>query len=244
MCHACEPLEPALIVVLFDIDGTLIDGYLYWKSLLFEAAKGVIVENLDVRKFEIAGKTDIGILREICENSNYDFEQVKAIIIDSYLGNFDDSTVSDHYDLLPNVKSTLNNLRARSVELGIITGNLRKAASRKLALKGIDTLFNLEISCFAENGETREELLGASLEKIRNRFQPSKIYYVGDTPNDIYCANKVGIFSVAVATSEIAPVEALKNARPHLFLSSLSESASLIDDLFNGPDHPDISSTD
>lgn len=233
-----------MVVVLFDIDGTLIDGYQYWKSLVFEAAKSVMVNNPDPHEFEIAGKTDIRILREICALSSSDFEQKKEIMIDNYLQNFDGSTVSDHYNLLPNVKSTLEELHSRNAELGIITGNLRKAAVRKLALKGIDALFDLEISCFAEDGETRDELLEASLKKIRERFKPSKIYYVGDTPNDVHSANKLGIISVAVATSEIASVEALKNARPHLFLSSLSESKGLIDDLSKGEDRAGLCSTD
>lgn len=231
-----------MVVVLFDIDGTLIDGYHYWKSLLIEAAKKVTGEILDDGELEIAGKTDISILREICALSSHDFEQAKENIVGNYLRNFDDSTISDHYGLLPNVKSTLTELRSRSVEIGIITGNLRKVAIRKLEIKCIAALFNFEISCFAEDGESREELLEASVEKIGERFVPSKIYYIGDTPNDIISANKVGILSVAVGTSEMACVDALKNARPHLFLSSFAESKRLFDDLFKGLDFAEITS--
>ena len=215
--------------MLFDIDGTLIDGHDYWKKLLFEATNNVTKGNIDINEIEITGKTDITIMKEICKASNYDFENAEALIIDNYLRNFDNPKISDHYQTLPNVKSTLIALRSKGIELGIVTGNRRKSGIRKLELKGIATFFNLEISCFSAGSETREELLRTSLKKIEEKFNPSKVYYVADTPNDISSANKVGMLSVAVATSEVISTKALKNARPYLYLNSLSENKHLFD---------------
>ena len=225
-------MEENLLVVLFDIDGTLIDGHNYWKKLLFEATNKVTRGNIDIDEIEITGKTDITIMREICKASNYNFEEAETLIINNYLENFDNPEISNHYQILPNVESTLIALRSKGIELGIVTGNRRKSGIRKLGLKGIDTFFNLEISCFSAGSETREELLQVSLKKIEEKFNPSQVYYVADTPNDISSANKVGMLSVAVATSEVISTKALKNARPYLFLNSLSESKRLFDVLF------------
>lgn len=226
-----------MLVVLFDIDGTLIDGHEYWVKLLLEAVEKATGENIDTNEIEVSGKTDNGIFKEACNAIGYDFKKVEPFVVDSYLKNFDDPKISDNYQILPNVNSTLITLRSRGVELGIVTGNRRRSAIRKLELKGIDTFFNFEISCFPEGSETREELLRTSLKRVKERFKPSKVYYVGDTPNDVISANKVGMLSVAVATSKFISIDALKNARPYLFLNSLVENGRLFDDLFKGSDH-------
>lgn len=226
-----------MLVVLFDIDGTLIDGHDYWVKLLLEAVEKVAGKDIDTNKIKVSGKTDIGIFREACNSIGYDFKKMESFIVDSYLKNFDDPRISDKYQKLPNVDSTLQYLRSRGVELGIVTGNRRKSGIRKLELKGIDAFFNFEISCFSEGSETREELLLTSLKRIKKMFKPSKVYYVGDTPNDVITANKVGMLSVAVATSKFISIDALKNARPYLFLNSLDEVGRLFDDLFNEPDN-------
>ena len=81
-------MEVILLVVLFDIDGTLIDGHDYWVKLLLEAVEKVTGKNIDANKINVSGKTDIGIFREACNSIGYDFKKEESFIVDSYFKEF------------------------------------------------------------------------------------------------------------------------------------------------------------
>lgn len=220
-------------LLLFDIDGTLLDTGGEGGRALLDAVEEVFgIPREQIPRLELAGATDGGITRQIMGHIGREFDETRvADYHRSYLANLQRRLHSEAFGgtLLPGVTELLPRLAADdSLHLGLLTGNLRCGAEQKLRRFGIWEYFT--DGAFGDDAEDRN-LLGPVAKERMERAQsatyaPEEIIVIGDTPKDIACAHALGARCVAVATGGFTR-DQLAAHSPWVVLDSL-EGGSLI----------------
>jgi phosphoglycolate phosphatase-like HAD superfamily hydrolase len=213
-------------LLLFDIDGTLIDsggaGLQSLKDVL-EQQFGV-TDNLD--GVEVAGKTDSGIVHQILRKQAIAVTaENTAAFLARYLELLAHELPLREGRLLPGVKELLPRLQARPQNvLALLTGNLRRGAQLKLTHYGIWDFF--EFGAFADDHHDRNELGPFAQQRAREKhamdFAATAIDVIGDTPHDIACGKAIGARTIAVATGGFSRAQ-LEAHEPDVLVDDFSE---------------------
>jgi phosphoglycolate phosphatase-like HAD superfamily hydrolase len=206
--------EPRLLL-LFDIDGTLLQGAgtEHGQALREAAARVHGLGPLDGH-VEVAGRTDAAIMRDLVTAAGgEDFDQrwpeVAAEALDAY-ERLCPPDLSDR--VAPGVPELLEALAPRGDEfrLSLVTGNLEPIARLKLGRAGIGHYFEPGQGGFGSDHASRAEL--PAIARARAGGWPrERTVVIGDTPRDIACARADDVRVVAVATGPFA-VAALADA--------------------------------
>jgi phosphoglycolate phosphatase-like HAD superfamily hydrolase len=214
--------EPWLL--LFDIDGTLVDTGGKGMSALKKTA--IEVFGSDGPPLDLAGSTDLGILANLYvhfeiepseERTHRFFEIYHKHLQESLEANSSEGKVLD------GVLELLEDLAiSEHAQLGLLTGNTELGAEIKLRYYGLHQHFS-----FGAYGSDRADrnLLGhialeRALAVTGKTFTPERTLIIGDTPKDIACAHAIGARCLAVATGQFT-AEQLKQAGADWVLGSL-----------------------
>lgn len=204
-------------LVLFDIDGTLLDCGRQVRPWFAAALEEVFGTSGDVDGYDFAGKTDPLIVVDLMtaagcsrETALAGVERVKKLYLDRLAAGLDASRVRR----LPGVFEVVERLERRSdVAFGLLTGNWAEGARVKLAAGGLGERF--PFGAFGDDGLDRDELPPVALRRageLHDRgFEPGDSLIIGDSVLDVRCARAHGIPCLAVATSR-TPAEALQAA--------------------------------
>ena len=221
-------------LVLFDIDGTLVDT----GGAGIQSLKDVLQQQFgvsdDLRGVEVAGKTDSGIVHQILRKQNIAVtEQNTAAFLERYLELLEKELPQRQGRLLPGVKELLPRLQARPQNvLALLTGNLRRGAQLKLAHYGIWDFF--EFGAFADDHHDRNELGPFAQRRAREKhaidFAAADIDVIGDTPHDIACGKAIGARTIAVATGSFSRAQ-LTAHEPDLILDDFTDVEARIREL-------------
>jgi phosphoglycolate phosphatase len=209
---------PRGLLLLFDIDGTLLQGgaVAHAQALRRAAASVHGLQSLDGHEVEVAGRTDGAIMRDLVVAAG-----VAADAADARWPEVRDAAVVAYRELCPpdlsdrvapGVAELLAALAARSGEfrLSLVTGNLEPIARLKLERAGIGHYFEAGQGGFGSDHSDRAEL--PAIARARAGDWPrERTVVIGDTPRDIACARADGVRVAAVATGLFA-VEALADA--------------------------------
>jgi phosphoglycolate phosphatase len=197
------PAQP--LVVLFDVDGTLIDtggaGARSWAR----AFNDVMGHEADITSFTESGMTDPMVARRTfrgAEGREPKHDEL-ARLIAAYLMHLPDEVVaSDGYRVLPGVQELLRSLATRGALLGLVSGNIEGAARVKIQRGGLNHFF--PFGGYGTDSADRVELTRAAIARASelhgNAVDPAGVYVVGDTPRDVEAAHGVGAISLTVAT--------------------------------------------
>jgi phosphoglycolate phosphatase len=210
-------------LILFDIDGTLIDtggaGARSW-AWAFER---LFDTKVDIAEHSTAGMTDPAIgratFKEVMEREPTSAELTRLMA--SYQAVLPDYVASsEDYRVLDGVQSLLEDLTEAGIALGLTTGGLEAAAHAKLGRGQLNHFFLVgdsedRVALTRTAVERGERLLGHALD-LR------EVFVVGDTPLDIAAAEGVGAVSVGVASGRYDVAE-LKAAEPDHVLASLAD---------------------
>jgi phosphoglycolate phosphatase-like HAD superfamily hydrolase len=134
--------------------------------------------------------------------------------------------VEEHRDqlcatVLPEVRETLEHLRARGAVLSVATGNLARIGKAKLEHAGLMHFF--EVDGFSDGLETRADVFERAASRLRERLHAGAAFcVVGDTPADVQAARQNRLPVIAVATG-IFSVEQLRAEGPELCVGSLAD---------------------
>lgn len=221
-------------LLLFDIDGTLINS----GGAGIEALKRALKERFkivdDLEDIEIAGMTDSGIIVSILNKHKIpaNAENVAAFL-DSYVHFLSKELPRRKGKLLPGVLELLKRLKARKhVVLALLTGNLSRGAQLKLGHYGVWHFF--EFGAFADDHSDRNRLgsfaQARAKEKHGREFTSEEIDVIGDTPRDIACGKALGARTIAVATGTWSR-EKLAEHKPDILIDDFSDVERLIDTL-------------
>jgi phosphoglycolate phosphatase-like HAD superfamily hydrolase len=204
-------------LVLFDIDGTLVDCGPQVRPLFAAALVEVFGTAGDLDGYDFAGKTDPRIVLDLLTAAGLSREEVLAglpRVRALYVESLEKALARERMRLLPGVEELLERLAARDdVVLGLLTGNWERGARTKLSRFDLNRFFRF--GAYGCDGIERWELPPVALERAERAcgraFQPEEVLIVGDSLHDVSCGRAHGIPTLAVATGR-TPAEALTSA--------------------------------
>jgi phosphoglycolate phosphatase len=237
MTEALKTVRPTdLRILLWDIDGTLI------RSVRAGAFKDYTVPMLEavfgtagrLPQMKVSGMTDLQIVGEALRDEGFSNEQIFARIDhlrEAYMTAMREATGNGEqfFEVLPGVRETLRALNDHPrYQSALVTGNIEPAAYFKMELTGLSDFFPLP-GAFGDESHDRRDLPALAAARIRKHLQlelaPEQFIVIGDTPNDIECAQHFGARSLAVGTGRFYSDEALLACNPDAFLVDLSNAA-------------------
>jgi phosphoglycolate phosphatase len=206
---------PRRLLLLFDIDGTLLlgAGAEHGRALRRAAARVHSLAALDDH-VEVAGRTDAAIMRDLVTAAGVeDFDARWAEVCEAAVADYAELCPANLSDrVAPGAGELLAALAARSHEfrLSLVTGNLEPIARLKLARAGLSDYFEPGQGGFGSDHASRARL--PAIARARAGDWPrERTVVIGDTPRDIACARADDVRVAAVATGPFA-VEALADA--------------------------------
>ncbi|MFN0069331.1 MAG: HAD family hydrolase [Limisphaerales bacterium] len=214
-------------VVLFDIDGTLIQTGGAGVQAFAETARSEFGLPEGTVGMQFAGRTDTSLVREFFRRHALPAtpENFRRFF-DTYVFWLDHLLPRLEGGVLPGVWSWLHGLRALKAPplIGLLTGNLRLGAELKLRHYRLWDEFGL--GAFSDDAEDRNQLAAVARDRVAaalgRALAGPEILVVGDTPHDIACARAVGARVLAVATGRDG-VEALRAHGPDFTAASLRD---------------------
>ena len=229
---ALKPASHGMLVILFDIDGTLLDMRGVGKLSFVRALKAALEIDDDLSTISFAGSTDLDVMRQVMERhhrpfTRADFEQFhQQLPIE-----LEAAAHQAELTLFPGVKPLLEALSARpEVILGLVTGNVESCAWIKLRQFNLHHHFVL--GAFGNEHGDRNEIARLAMQRVEAQLKPGQTikarFLIGDTPNDIAAAHAIDAVSIAVATGKFT-VESLKDAGAMVVLSDLSDTDCILE---------------
>lgn len=218
-------------LILFDIDGTLIDSGGAGKRALNRAFEEAfrVADALD--GISCAGKTDAGIIREMFAKAGMPWSREKAAeFLALYPRRLRDAMSESSSSVKPGVNALLELLAQRlDWHVGLLTGNVHAGARIKLAPFGLNEFF--PFGAFGDDHAERNDLLPIAVDKLKRHAGVHAPYaecvIIGDTPLDTACALAHGARSIGVATGPYSE-EFLRDAGAHLTLPDLTDAVGVI----------------
>jgi phosphoglycolate phosphatase-like HAD superfamily hydrolase len=217
-------------LILFDIDGTLIDsGGAGVRSLDLALEELFSIEN-GFHGISMAGKTDTQIIKEGLIKHGISTNGTVEAVITAYVKHLRREIHNDRKHVKPGIYAVLEELQPlQDVGLGLLTGNIEQGARIKLEPFQLNEYF--PAGAFGSDDEDRNNLLPVALKRFEELFQqtiaPDTCIVVGDTPRDVECAHIYGAMCIGVATGPYS-FEALTEAGADYVVQDLSDGDILL----------------
>jgi phosphoglycolate phosphatase-like HAD superfamily hydrolase len=226
--------QPFRQLVLWDIDGTLVDSVRLGREAFVDAFER-LTGHPPPRPVSLAGRTDFEIARDMLSGTEV---PVDDRLLESF-GRALEEAMSARSELLrergrayPGAEEALTRLgREPGVVQSLLTGNISPNAAVKLGAFGLDRHLDLEIGAYGDDHHRRGELVAIARAKAERkhgiRILPGQVVLVGDTPLDVIAAREGGARAVGVATGPYE-VEALREAGADAVLPDLRDTEVVV----------------
>ena len=191
-------------LVLFDIDGTLVRTAGAGKAAMQAALHTLFGVTAFTDRVPFSGRTDPAISRDLlAEHGVAVTPDNLRTLADAYLSNLDGALTRLGGEVCPGVRHVLPALAADPrVTLGLLTGNMKRGAERKLGHFGLWDFF--PVGGFGDVHLDRDDVARDAVRDAERHcgraFDPGEVWVIGDTPLDVSCAQAIGARAVAVAT--------------------------------------------
>lgn len=224
-------------LVLFDIDGTLIDSGGAGIRALNRAFAELFGVQDAFRTVGLAGRTDLQIIKEGLRLHGIATDNgVIPEFCERYVEHLRSGISETEGHVKPGIREALDALsREEGIALGLLTGNIELGASIKLGHFGLDAYF--PVGAFGNEHEDRNRLLPIAVGKFTRNRSAALAYrdcvIIGDTPRDVECARPYGAFTIAVATGPYS-AEELAESGPDALFEDFSDTSGLLSLLRRG----------
>ncbi len=212
------------LLVLVDIDGTLITPGMTSRRSLSQAIFEITGKNITFDIGHLAGFTDPLIILNALKRLQIPVcsDGIPDKVLERYLEIFarDYPTATDK-KVFPGVFELLEYLKTLPARVGLLTGNVQQGA--RIKLTPFDLWRYFDFGVFGDDSADRNELPWMALERIKTlfgeTFRPDQAIVIGDTLNDVICAHVNQMRSLIVLRREEwrAQIEA---AKPELLVES------------------------
>lgn len=221
-----------ITAVIFDLDGTLVEFKLDYRTERVEVQELLIEEGvpdtvLSMEDGLFAALRRVMLhMREVGE-AQEKIERIKTTVL----------TMADQYELraaretnlIPRVHETLQTLKNMKLEIALFTIDGEKATSSVLRRFSIRHFFDAVITRDSVSAVKPDSAhLQVALDALK--VKPSEAIVVGDSTLDMKCASALEVLAVGVITG-IATAEGLVNAGASYLASSAAEIPQLIQKL-------------
>ncbi len=220
-------------ILIWDIDGTLSDS----SGAGIDALSRAITQHFDNAEnptLDLAGATDGGIYRLMCERYHKAFKpEEQEAFYQLYLPLLEENLSSGNFpgSIYPTVKDTLEHFREEGYTQGLLTGNIEQGAFLKNKAQGIEEFF--PFGAYGCDHHDRNELGFFAAERAaeyhNDCIEPEDLLIIGDTIKDIACARACGAKVVAITTGH-GTRESLSSA--DWVIDSAEELVDLVQDNF------------
>jgi len=218
------------ILVLFDVDRTLIGRSQCHHDAFSYSFKKVYDVDVDIRIINYGGMTDPAIAIEVLKKIGLkediicpNLSECMDTIVDYFLKN----VKRDKIPILDGVNDLLESLTSNGTLLGLVTGNLEPIAWGKLKSIHLDHYFKL--GGFGSDNINRTELVKTAIKKAQNDYKfNGTTFVIGDTPRDIKAGFEANAKTIAVATGTYS-VQELQNYNPDFVFENLKEKEEILD---------------
>ncbi|MEI7694719.1 MAG: HAD hydrolase-like protein [Chlorobium sp.] len=223
-------------LVLFDIDGTLLNMGTINRNVLVDALREVYGTPGSANTCNFAGKMDSNIIYETMQSaglSNTEIADKFELAKKTYIEMFRARAKASDVALTVGIRELLEELSSHAeLLLGLLTGNFEASGRHKLLLPEINHYFSF--GAFAGDGEHRNDLppvaVGKAYQLTGRHFSEQDIIIIGDTEHDIVCARAVNAKSIAVATGTCS-TEELQKHHPHVLYENLSRTDVVLNEI-------------
>ena len=223
--------ESSKRLLLFDIDGTLINSGGAGVAALRDVLREQFGIEDDLEGIEIAGRTDTGIVHQILRKEEIaPNESNTKRFLDQYVELLACELPQCRGWILPGIEELLRRLQTRpEIVLALLTGNIERGARLKLEQYGLWHFF--EFGAFADDHHDRNELGTFARRRAREKhgieFESAAIDVIGDTPHDIACGKAIGARTIAIATGSFSR-EQLAAHQPDFIFDNVGDVGAVI----------------
>lgn len=222
-------------LILFDIDGTLIQSNGAGKAAMVYALETVFGTAGPVAAYDMAGKTDPLIITDLLTAAGLAPADIEAKLPDVYelMGEAGRTMFAEKgVRTCPGVIPLLAALAGRpDVCLGLLTGNVHQTAAHKLAAAGLDPS-QFCIGAYGSDHHDRNQLTSLAMWRASDyrgyHFSGANTIVIGDTPADIACARAGGATAVAVASGRYS-LATLAQYQPDYLLENLTDTTAVLE---------------
>lgn len=218
-------------LILFDIDGTLVDCGGQARLAFANALQHVMGTTGGLDNYDFSGKLDPRIVTDLLTGMGLTREEAMRRLPEvrsAYLQRLERELHVEKMRLLPGVGGLLESLAARDdIALGLLTGNWEQGGRIKIGRYDLNRYF--PFGSFGDDGMDRNELPPIALARAKQNhgreFVARETVIVGDSLLDIACAHAHGIRCLAVATGKTAPA-VLAKENPEWLVDDLSGASN------------------
>ncbi len=196
-------------LVMFDIDGTLVEWNPIFDELYVKAVKEYLnIPEVDTNWKRYRNSTDSDITAQIIEENlgrpattediniirNSYVKKVQALTLDNH----------DYFHEIAGAGETLTELiNLPDTVLAIVTGNWEETSLIKLKMNNL--FFPELIIATASDALSRDGIMKTAEERVKQKFQNTSIntiIYIGDAVWDVHASVKNGYHFIGIATGE------------------------------------------
>lgn len=232
------------MLVLFDIDATLITTCRSGIAAMGVAGRELVGPHFDEHCIEYAGRLDPLIIADLLSVHGAEVSEAAVARFRASYGEHLGPLLArpDHAQACPGVHELLDALASEAgVVLGVLTGNFPETGAIKLRACGID-VDRFEVQVWGCDSPivppARDHLPPLGMRQYEQKrartLAPDDVIIVGDTPHDIRCARLHGCRSLGVATGSFS-VEALAASGADLVLRDLSNTEEVLQWMLKHP---------
>ncbi|MCC6427267.1 MAG: HAD hydrolase-like protein [Phycisphaerales bacterium] len=234
------------MLILFDIDATLITTLRSGILALEDAGRELFSPTFTVEKTEFGGRLDPLIISDLLRHNDLpDTTDNRLKLRNGYRHHITRRLETPGIGKpLPGVMTLLDRLADRpDITLGLLTGNFADTGQIKLRACGINPdRFHLAIwgDQSPHDPPSRDHLPPLALLAYHRRhnthLDPHRAIIIGDTPHDVRCALASNMRCLAVATGSYS-LDSLNAAGAHRAVKDLSDTTDILAWLLDHP-HP------
>jgi phosphoglycolate phosphatase len=216
-----------VLLVLWDIDGTLVDSAGHGRYAFDDAYEAVTGRPFDAG-IEMAGRTDHQIAMEMLDGDHRDLPRLLEELAAALERRKE--LIRAEGRAFPGTRELLEALAGTDgVAQSLLTGNLEVNAAVKVGAVGLDRWLDFELGAYGSDPhDERSDLVAVARERAEAKLGgPVEPVLVGDTPLDVRAAHDAGVRAVAVATG-FSSYEELEAAEPEAVLLDLSDTGAAL----------------
>ena len=216
-----------MLLVLWDIDGTLVDSAGHGRYAFDDAYEAVTGRRFRGR-IEMAGRTDHQIATELLDGSRDRLPRLLEELAAALERRRD--LIAAEGSAYPGAHELLAALAATDgVAQSLLTGNLEVNAAVKVGAVGLDRHLDFELGAYGSDPhDERSDLVAIARERAEAKLgREVEPVLVGDTPLDVRAARDGGARAVAVATG-FSSYEELEAAGPDALLADLADTEAAL----------------
>ena len=208
-------------IVLFDLDGTLIDSGPIILASMQHAVRTVLGREIPPDELQMS----IGGQGIVAQMAAIDADHVDELL-DAYKEHNDG--LHETLEAFDELLALLPGLKAQGRRLGIVTAKRHRTVGLALdRFPALESAFDVVIA-YEDTSKHKPDPEPVLLAVEKLGGAPDDAVYVGDSPFDIGAAKAAGVFAVAVGWGGIHPDDRLRAEQPDAFVRTPEELLGVI----------------